>query len=924
MSAIGNKRWRMISPHLDRALDMSTEERAAWLNSLQVQDATLAADLKMLLEEQKAIDEVRFLEQSPSVLTGQASLAGQTLGAYTLESALGQGGMGSVWLARRSDGRFEGKVAIKLLNAALIGREGEARFRREGSILGRITHPHIAHLLDAGVSPTGQPYLVLEHIEGEHIDRYCDEQGLDVEARIRLFLDVLVAVAHAHTNLIVHRDLKPSNVLVAKEGKVKLLDFGIAKLLEDDTTPSPATQLTREGGRALTPEYAAPEQVLGEPITTATDVYALGVLLYVLLGGQHPVGDNTKSPAELIKAIVDTQPPRLSDAVASTKTLAPETLTDNAAKRAATPAKLKRMLQGDLDNIVAKALKKDPQERYASVTAFADDLQRYLHHEPVSARPDSITYRTAKFVRRHRSAVAAGVLATVAIVAGLVGTITEGQRAAEHAQRAEQQARQAQHERDSALRELTYAEAADEFMRFLLSDSSSKPSTTSELLARAEQLVEKQFAGDPELRARLQLMIADLYGEVIDFKRAEAVLVRAQGSASAGKDMLLRAQIDCTLGGLYSAIGQVERAPALFDDALRRLRAAPDAQQSATASCLNERAIHNRDRGDAQAALTDAQVALRYLGAPRPGQRAKAAELRTSLADAYGMLGQYPQAIRSYELALEGLASMGREHTTSALSVANNLGVHLSRAGQVRRAAEVYERALDSASATENVTKQLLGANYAKVLLELGRTLDAKRLLEDGLTSATTSGNARAIAFTSLYAAPVWCAEGDLIRCKALLNIAREKLQAVVPTDHFVFGIVATTAAQLALAGHHPIEARDHLQRAVAIFDAAPEKSPMRIRALSLLTRTEQQLGNDSAARLYAEQAVTSARQVSKDFATTEWLGSALLAQAVVQKAQGNKAAAQATLGEALAQLQGAVGDGAPATQEARALLTGL
>src|SRR5882672_5745810 len=287
---------------------MSNEDRAAWLSSLQVEDPALAADLQLLLEEQKAVDEVGFLEQRPSLLTDQTSLAGLRLGAYILESPLGQGGMGIVWLARRSDGRFEGKVAIKLLNAALIGRGGEARFRREGSILGRITHPHVAQLFDAGVSPTGQPYLVLEYIEGEAIDRYCDQRGLDVEGRIRLFLDVLAAVAHAHANLVVHRDLKPSNVLVAKGGNVKLLDFGIAKLLEDDATPGQATELTREGGRALTPEYAAPEQVLGEPVTTATDVYALGVLLYVLLGGQHPAGDHTKSPAELIKAIIDTQP----------------------------------------------------------------------------------------------------------------------------------------------------------------------------------------------------------------------------------------------------------------------------------------------------------------------------------------------------------------------------------------------------------------------------------------------------------------------------------------------------------------------------------------------------------------------------------------------------------------------------------------
>src|SRR5438552_4753893 len=240
--------------------------------------------------------------------------------------------MCSVWLARRSDGRFEGKVAVKLLNAALVGRAGEERFRREGDILARLTHPHIARLIDAGVSATGQPYLVLEFVEGERIDHYCDDRRLDVAARLRLFLDVLAAVGHAHANLIVHRDIKPSNVLVAGDGSVKLLDFGIAKLLEDEAQAGEATELTREAGRALTPEFAAPEQVLGAPVTTVTDVYALGVLLYVLLGGQHPAGESTHSAAELIKAIVDESPTRLSNAVTSTRTLTPETLRDIAAK----------------------------------------------------------------------------------------------------------------------------------------------------------------------------------------------------------------------------------------------------------------------------------------------------------------------------------------------------------------------------------------------------------------------------------------------------------------------------------------------------------------------------------------------------------------------------------------------------------------
>jgi serine/threonine protein kinase/tetratricopeptide (TPR) repeat protein len=911
----GSTSWQSLSPWLDRVLEIPPAERAAWLAELRRDDPVLASDLEALLEEGTQLARDGFMDRP--VHMPMTSLSGQTLGAWILESPIGQGGAGSVWLAHRGDGRFEGKAAIKILNMALMSRTGEERFRREGSILARLDHPNIARLLDAGISSTGQPYLVLDYVAGERIDVYCDSQRLDVPARLRVFLDVLAAVGDAHANLIVHRDIKPSNVMVTGDGVVKLLDFGIAKLLDEEAMSGEATQLTRDGGRALTPEFAAPEQLLGGTVTTATDVYALGVVLYLLLGGRHPAGENTRSTIHLTKAIVDIETPRLSESVLAAKSCSAEILTDNAAKRASSPAKLRHLLQGDLDNIVAKALKKHPKERYPSVTAFAEDLRRYLHDEPVSARSDSIAYRTAKFVKRHRVAVTAGTLALMAIIAGLVGTITQAHRAAD-------QARQAQHQRDLALRDLTYAEAADEFMRFLLSESSDKPFTTLELLARAEQLVDKQFAGNAELRARLQLTVADLYGEVIDFKRAEAVLLQAQKSSRAGSDAALGAQIDCTLAGLYSAVGEPDRSPGLLDGAIARLRSASEPQSAALADCLNERAIQYRDRGDAKAALGDAQDALHYLGVPRPGQRAMAADLRTSLADTYGMLGDYPQAIRSYEQALDEFADMGRGHTSAALTLANNLGVHLSRAGQLLQSASVYQRALDGAPAAEAVTRHLLGTNYAKVLLELGRTQQALRLFEDALLSANRSGNARAIAFTSLYAASAWCAQGDLTRCSDLLAGSREKLHAVLPADHYVFGIVETTAAKLALARHDPVAAQDDLRHAVKIFDAATEKSPARIRALSLLARTEQELAEDNAARDDAAEAVSSAREASTGFTHSEWLGSALLAMGVVQSAQGNNAAAQTTLRESLAQLHESVGDDAPATREARALLAGL
>ena len=395
MGRLTTERWRTLNQYLDEALEIRVDQRAAWLAPIAARDAALAADLQRLLHEHDDVRGSGFLDESVSLTFGTPitqSLEGQVIGGYRLMSVIGQGGMGSVWLAERCDGRFEGRAAVKLLNIALMGRAGEERFRREGHILARLDHPHIARLLDAGVSPAGQPYLILEHVDGRNIDEYCNSRELGTEDRIVLFLDVLDAVAHAHANLIVHRDIKPGNVLVAADGAVKLLDFGIAKLLESDPqwgsgATAESTVLTRDGRTPLTPEFAAPEQIAGGSVTTATDVYALGVLCYVLLSGRHPAGAALESPAALIHAIADAEPKRLSDVVP--------------------PGRLRRFLRGDLDTIVAKALKKDPAERYSSVTAFADDLRRVLRHEPIGARPDSMIYRTSRFVRRNARAVAA-------------------------------------------------------------------------------------------------------------------------------------------------------------------------------------------------------------------------------------------------------------------------------------------------------------------------------------------------------------------------------------------------------------------------------------------------------------------------------------------------------------------------------------
>jgi serine/threonine protein kinase/tetratricopeptide (TPR) repeat protein len=409
MNTLTAEQWRQLGPYLDEALEMDSEQRRLWLDSLREKDAALAEALQALLDEQQQLQSEGFLEHSP--LRFSAGLAGKSLGAYTLSDRIGQGGMGSVWLAQRSDGRFDRQAAVKFVSIALAGPSAEERFKREGSILGRLTHPNIAELLDAGVTDGGQPYLILEYVDGIAIDRYCDRHKLDVDSRIRLFLDVLSAVAHAHSNLIVHRDIKPSNVMVTTNGRVKLLDFGIAKLLEGEGQTGTPTLLTHEGGSAMTPEYAAPEQLSNQPVTTATDVYSLGVLFYLLLTGKHPAGSGPHSPAALIKAVLEQEPARASDAITRDH--------GAAANRSTTPEKARRQLRGDLDTIVGKMLKKNPAERYGSISVLADDLSRYLNQQPISARPDSFWYRARKFVERNRVPVLLGTSAVVLVIASL-------------------------------------------------------------------------------------------------------------------------------------------------------------------------------------------------------------------------------------------------------------------------------------------------------------------------------------------------------------------------------------------------------------------------------------------------------------------------------------------------------------------------
>ncbi len=894
--------WPQLSPLLDELLDLPEPERQARLAEVRAENPQLGDELAALLLDSQSAQVKDFLAKPLLNAANQApesTLAGQRLGAYVLESPLGQGGTGSVWRATREDGRFTGAVAIKLLHLSLLGRAGAERFKREGDILARLTHPNIAHLLDAGVTAGGQPYLVIELVEGERIDRHCDLKRLDVNARLALFDKVLSAVAHAHTHLVIHRDIKPGNILVTPDGTVKLLDFGIAKLLEDEATAGEVTELTRDGGRVLTPEYAAPEQLRGEAITTATDVYALGVLLYQLLSGRHPTSPDSGTSAEVVRATLETDAQIMS--------------------RAATTPDLRRLLQGDLDNITAQALRKLPSERYGTVAAFAEDLRRHRAHEPVSARADSLGYRTRKFVRRHRGAVASALVLILAITFGVIGTVTQSIRASE-------QARIAAQERDRAVKELTAAEATSEFLGFLLSEGGDKPFTAPQLLARGEKLIEQQFRKEPALYARLSGTLAIQYAETEETTLAAASFQRAIASAQSLDDTPLVSTLQCGHARVMTQMGQFAAARKLVEQGIAGLGEATQANTGDRANCLQVRSRIKLDTGDAAGALPDAEQALSMLRVPRAGQRLLAINSRGVLANVHARLGDYPKAIAAYEAAIAELAEMGRARTSVAGAIQNNFGVILINSGLLARASEVLlkSRSLSIDVLGAGGINPIADTNLAGVWLELGRIDEAIALLEGALTFAQRQGNQRFIGFISSKAAVAWCVAGNIERCEERLKQGREALTKLLPPGHSTFGTMALTAARLALLKGDPEDARQQLQNAVAIYDAAPERNPMKIVVLSTLAGLEQRLGNASRASELSESAVAQARKYSAGLASSDWLGSALLARAKLLEAQKDLKGALLCVQEAKTQLESSLGLQAPATRDAMALLARL
>jgi serine/threonine protein kinase len=665
---------------LDEALDLPPVERTAWLERFRAEHPGLAPELEALLEQEAELEARGFLEPEEwgQLVEALPSYEGLAVGAYTLERPLGHGGMGSVWLAHRSDGRYEGRAAVKLLNLSLLDPVGRERFRREGTVVASLTHPGIARLIDAGVTRSGQPYLVLEFVDGVPIDEYCDGHRLSPDRRLALFLQVLAAVGHAHAHLIVHRDLKPSNILVTADGSVKLLDFGIAKLLESDSASAERSLLTDLGGLALTPEFAAPEQVSSGQVTTATDVYALGVLLFVLLAGQHPTGLGCRTAAEHIRAVLDTEPPRLSAAVRRTGPVNPAGLARVAEARGTAVERLARLYRGDLDNILLKALKKNPAERYASVTAFADDLARYLKHEPVGARRDSVGYRLAKFVRRNRVAVIAGLV----VAGGLVGATAFSVA----------QMWEARIQRDAAIRERQRADAQVEFQSVLLTEVGDRPLTMRQILDAGRGVLERHYVGDPRLRTALLLQLAGSYGELGDIKIRATLLARAESLAAASRDLVQLAEARCETADLLRTEGRDQEAWHVLARADSLARRAGD--PGTIAICLARRSMLANEVGRPTAALVAARDAVAIKDSLGETRDKTYLDMLDLLAAALDGVGRPREAVAAYYRLIAAADSSGRGGMLTRAIMRHNLAFTLVRLGETAEAERLFHETL--------------------------------------------------------------------------------------------------------------------------------------------------------------------------------------------------------------------------------------
>ena len=813
---------------LDEALDCPPDERQSFLDHATDDPALRTRVAALLAAADDPIDWLNdgvaglgepALQEAATDAAEAARHEGERFGAYRLVERIAHGGMSIVYRAERVDGAYEQEVAVKLLPHYFESDRHVQRFRAERQMLARLNHPNIARLLDGGVAENGRPYLVMEYVDGVPITTYCAQAALPLRARVRLLRTVTAAVQHAHQQLIIHRDLKPANILVTADGQVKLLDFGIAKLLQTDAEPAGGLQ-TRTGERLLTPAYAAPEQVAGDPVSTATDVYQLGIIGYELLTGVRPFQHDEKSPSAIARAVIEDTPTKPSTVVTT-----PQPSAEPSARQPGSAERWSRKLRGDLDTIILKTLRKEPDRRYTSAEALGEDLTRYLQNVPVRARRSTVRYRTRKFYQRHRVGVAASAVALLLIAGLMLGLLHQRNLALDERDRATQE--QATSEQVANFLVGVF-EASDPFGRTV----SAEEPQASELLERGMDEVQT-LADQPAVQADLLHAMGRAYTGLGEYATADSLHLRAQTLRQAlfdaphealARSLSLRAVI-AEKQGDYAA------SEAFTREALSMLEALHASPHPGIAENLHGLALARKEQGDYAAADSlyeraldmrralhgdvheDVASTLTSLGMVRheQGRHADAEVLHreafalneqvfgarhpqtaislNNMAMAVENQGHYAVAIPLYRQVLDVQRNyLGEAHPSTVTSL-NNLAVAVEKSGDLEAAEPLKREALERRRDALGADHPRMAAaynNFGVLLHKKGDYPDALRYFQQAIDvlEPAVGLDHPYVAFTEGGMARAYSALGDLSRATALASASLEKIEQHLGPDH--------------------------------------------------------------------------------------------------------------------------------------------
>jgi eukaryotic-like serine/threonine-protein kinase len=892
MSSSPTDRYRRIDAVFDALLDLPPDEQMAYLERASSDDPELRGEVLRLLQAHRRSE--GFLEAPVPPMAGALYDAADLLalggapdriGPWRVVRAIGQGGMGIVLLGERADGQFEQRAAIKII------RHGTPRLLRrfldERRILALLEHPGIARLIEGGLTPGGLPYFAMELIEGVPIDRYCDDHELSLDLRLELLAEVCDAVSYAHQHLVIHRDLKPSNILVTPAGRVKLLDFGIAKLLTDDAEGDrTGTQF-----QAMTPEFAAPEQVRGEAVSTATDVYALGVLLYLLLTGGLPYDVRGKPMVEVARIVSEQEPSRPSS-------------------RAFDP--LRRRLRGDLDLIVLTALQKDPRRRYQSPAALAEDLRHFREGRPISARPDTVPYRLGKFVRRNRTAVAAGALGLAVLLTATVITTREMVEA-------RRQRDEARAQRDRAVFQEQRATASSGFLETLLQSVApgGRPYTTLELLGRARELLEGDFRTNPGFVARMMIDLSAHYAAIDNVGEELTLLARARELADRANDAETVAHAGCRLALLRAGRDELEEARRELGPAVQVLDRLREPAVRARMQCLLARAQVAIADGPRDRALTLARQAVALAETVGDTGSVAYADALATVSTQLHNQNRVREALVANRRVIAVLDRIGRGSTLPMLNARLDEARYLRDLGEMQSADSVLGHVVRLG---QRLDPHYVAANVSILAGEIAIALDRPDSAVAALELAVANARLHRDEFREQWAlerlVAVLVDRGSMARARARMA----QLTALIPERDRA--MLRMLEARFAEARGDPASAyRTYLgaltERGFPDDRDIPPWHRIVFRAAGAALATGDAVAADSLAR----HALRLERQLGHDEARSGDMGLALVVLGRARFAQGDSLGGRNALERAIGPLEFGLGPEHPQTRDARRLL---